>query len=183
VLNYSEKFLKQRSNILNSRRGEVRMNKTVLTPPRKLQIEIIKEINESALYLFQYYVSVITNPIIDLLDDKRVAKTIGWTARKVKDTRLKLQRKEFIYFHHVVKDNCSYNTWVITREEVRIFKEYNNTPIHAKPITITQTHNETVVQIEKHESNVLKPIKQCDHVFELIDDNAEVCILCGEINE
>ena len=28
-----------------------------------------------------------------------------------------------------------------------------------------------------------KPIKQCDHVFEHIDDNAEVCILCGEINE
>ena len=158
------------------------MSKTVLTAPRKLQIEIIKELNETALYLFQYYVSVISNPVIDLLDDKRVAKTIGWTARKVRDTRLKLTKANYIYFHRVIIDSVTYNTWVITKEEVEIFKNNNNSI--NKPKVVISTENRKAITVDDVEyTRAVESTydNDCNHFYNVNPDTQESqCVKCGK---
>ena len=166
-MEYNAKYLTKRCNILNSRRGEVKMSKVTLTAPRQLKIEIVKELNEAALYLFEYYVSAITNPVIDLLDDSRVAKTIGWTTRKVQTTRLKLSKSEFLYFHSVASNNVTYNTWVITKDEVKLFKSYNNS-LKDIPIKVERvvTHETTVTTVA------------CNHEYEYMS-GMYFCRYCG----
>jgi hypothetical protein len=148
---YNENYLNRRYNNFNSRRGDVKMTKAVLTAPRKLKVQIVKELNESALYLFEYYVSAISSPVIDLLDDKVVGRTIGWTTRKTKDMRLRLAKAGYILFHSTVKDNVIYNTWIITKDEVEAFKERNNA-LKDTPIIVTQSasnsETDNVIRVE-----------------------------------
>jgi hypothetical protein len=159
---YSEQFLKKRSTTFNSRRGETRMVNNKLVPKRQLKIDIIKELNESALYLFEYYASVITNPVIDLSNDKQVGKTIGWTARKVKDYRNRLTKAKFILFVTKRKDGNVYNTWIITKEEVDIFNKYGNTSLKvietADGVSVATNSNKKVTGIPSIEEikNTLK---------------------------
>ena len=61
--------------------------------------EVVANTNEVALYLLEYYYSKAGTPNYDY-DDKRVARALDWTERKVKDNRLKLEKAN--YFTKVV---------------------------------------------------------------------------------
>jgi len=87
-----------------------------------IERELVKEINEAALYLYNYYVRTYGNSSIDLLNDLRVAKTIGWTERKVKDYRQKLTKYGYIYFQKKIHENIEYARWIIGKDEVSNFK-------------------------------------------------------------
>jgi len=87
------------------------------------QRELVEELNEVALYLYNYYVSTIGNKNIDLLDDNRVAKVIGWTTRKTKDNRLKLTNAGYIKFIKSKRDNVEIARWILGKEEVANYEE------------------------------------------------------------
>ena len=48
---------------------------------------IIKELNVTAAYLYDYYVSICQIPTWDLTDDEKVSKQIGLTRRQVMENR------------------------------------------------------------------------------------------------
>jgi len=57
----------------------------------KQKLKVIRETNESALFLLEFYMSKSGIQEYSYSDDI-VAKTIEWTPRKVKDNRLKLEQ-------------------------------------------------------------------------------------------
>ena len=99
-----------------------KINKKSLSPSRQEQINIVKDTNEVAVYLYNYYVSVARRTDRDLLNDGRVGAAIGWTARKVRDNRLKLTNTGWIYFKQKKIDGVKYSTWVFGQELVIDFK-------------------------------------------------------------
>ena len=107
-------------------------SKSVHVPSISLQREIVEKTNEVALYLYNYYVSKAKSPSHNLLDDTMVGRSIGWTARKVKDNRLKLTTAGFIYFHHKRHSGVNHFAWVFGEEKIAQYKR------HANDITLTE---------------------------------------------
>ncbi len=99
-----------------------RTNKKSIVPSRQEQIDIVKDTNEVAVYLYNYYVSIAYEPNRNLLDDKLIARAIGWTASKVKKNRLKLTHAGWIYFHQRQFQGIKYATWVFGKDLVIDFK-------------------------------------------------------------
>ncbi len=99
-----------------------KINKKSISPSRQEQINIVKDTNEVALYLYNYYVSVAKRTDRDLLNDARVGGAIGWTARKVRDNRSKLNKAGWIHFQQKKVDGVKYSTWVFSKELVKQFK-------------------------------------------------------------
>ncbi len=61
----------------------------------KWKVEVMKEINESALVLLEYYYSKSGAKNFDYNSDESVAKALGWKTTKVRDNRLRLQSHDF----------------------------------------------------------------------------------------
>ena len=61
--------------------------------------EVMADINEAALVLLEFYYSKSNLPDYDYKDE-RVSKALDWTITKVRDNRIKLEKKE--YFKKVV---------------------------------------------------------------------------------
>ena len=82
---------------------------------------ITKECGGNTLpaYLYNYYVSICQVPSWDLTDDKKVAKQLGVTERKIADTRRALTNKEWIRFDTHKHNGISYGIWYLGREVVR----------------------------------------------------------------
>jgi len=72
---------------------------SVRRPSLSIRRQIVKEINESALYLYEYYTEKIDAPRYDLMDDIKIGKVLGWTTRKTKEYRLKLEDAGWIRFN------------------------------------------------------------------------------------
>ena len=85
------------------------------------QRSITKECSGNVLpaYLYNYYVSICQVPSWDLTDDKKVAKQLGVTERKIADTRRALTNKEWIRFDTHKHNGISYGIWYLGREVVR----------------------------------------------------------------
>ncbi len=90
------------------------------------QRQVIKELGDSALVLMQYYFSNGNSDKVDLLDDTAVAKTLGWTPRKVRDWRSKLTKAGYILLtKHKVKVNgntIEYRLNIFGKDKVAEYK-------------------------------------------------------------
>lgn len=64
--------------------------------PMKERQAVIKETNYQALFLLEYYLSVITRPNY-LMDDKKTADATGLSLRSVKDNLSKLKKKNLFW--------------------------------------------------------------------------------------
>jgi len=71
---------------------------SVRRPSLSIRRQVVKEVNESALYLYEYYTEKIDAPRYDLMDDVKIGKVLGWSARKTKEYRLKLEDAGWIRF-------------------------------------------------------------------------------------
>jgi len=72
--------------------------------------DVVKDTNEVALYLLDYYYSKANTPNYDYLDE-RVAKALDWTTRKVGENRRKLEKAGY-YKKVVVRDRSNSSTLV-----------------------------------------------------------------------
>lgn len=79
---------------------------------------IIKDINISAAYLYDYYISVCQIPVWDLTDDDMVAKQSGMTKRQVADNRRRLTEEGWIRLHTYVADGKKHGEWYIGKAVV-----------------------------------------------------------------
>jgi len=70
--------------------------------------EVVANTNEVALYLLEYYYTKANTPNYDY-DDKRVAKALDWTERKVKDNRLKLEKASY-FLKRVIRSRIDCQT-------------------------------------------------------------------------
>jgi len=144
--NYSEQKLKrkvnQRSNCIMNKKVN---SKSKYVPSLTSQKQIVTSTNEVALFLYNYYISIAMIPHFNLLDDILVGRSIGWTARKVKDNRLKLTKANHIYFHQKRHDGVLHSVWVFGEEEIANYK------LLATDITIVEymNPNETGVVVSK----------------------------------
>lgn len=93
-----------------------KVNKTAAILAEKRQI--IKEINISAAYLYDYYISVCQIPVWDLTDDTLVAKMSGMTKRQVGDNRRLLTDKGWIRLHTYMADGKKHGEWYIGKAVV-----------------------------------------------------------------
>lgn len=93
-----------------------KVNKTAAILAEKRQI--IKEINVSAAYLYDYYISVCQIPVWDLTDDVMVAKMSGMTKRQVGDNRRLLTDKGWIRLHTYMADGKKHGEWYIGKAVV-----------------------------------------------------------------
>jgi hypothetical protein len=112
-------------------RGIVYMNKKhntrkMTTPSRTEQLKLVKDLNEVALYLYTAYIDKAYMPGIDLLDDSKIGRSIGWTARKVKDNRLKLQKAGWIHFSKNIINGITFATWALGKDKVQEYLTYGN---------------------------------------------------------
>lgn len=82
------------------------------------QRKIIKELNVTGAYLYNYYVSICMVPTWDLTDDNKVAKQCGLTPRKVADTRRALTALGWIRFDVFTRLGVKYGLWYIGKEVV-----------------------------------------------------------------
>lgn len=80
--------------------------------------QIIKEVNVSAAYLYDYYISICQIPVWDLTDDESVAKQCGLTKRQVGENRRKLTDAGWIRFDTFVHKGRKYGTWFIGKDVV-----------------------------------------------------------------
>ena len=112
-------------------------SKSKYVPSLASQREVVSTTNEVVLYLYNYYISIAMVPHFNLLDDSVVGKSIGWTARKVKDNRLKLTKAGHIYFHQKRNSGVLHSVWVFGKEEIENYK------LLAKDISIVEYVNET----------------------------------------
>lgn len=80
--------------------------------------QIIKEINISAAYLYDYYISMCQIPVWDLTDDTLVAKMSGMTKRQVGDNRRLLTEKGWIRLHTYMADGKKHGEWYIGKDVV-----------------------------------------------------------------
>ena len=94
-------------------------------PSLKEQKMLIKDVNEVALYLYNYYVSTYGNSSIDLLDDIQVGKTVGWTPRKVRDNRNKLVKAGWIWFSRAKHGAITNSVWVLGKELTAKYNKYS----------------------------------------------------------
>ena len=138
-------WLKENINM----RGTIYMNKKhnsrkMMTPSRTEQKDLVAELNEVALYLYMAYIDKAYVAGIDLLDDAKVGKSIGWTARKVKDNRLKLQSKGWIYFNKTAAKGITFATWALGRDKVTEYKLYGN---EFDTVTTTSTELGTAIEV------------------------------------
>ena len=83
---------------------KVKKSAAILEEKRK----IIREINISAAYLYDYYISVCQIPVWDLTDDDMVAKQSGMTKRQVADNRRRLTEEGWIRLHTYMADGKWY---------------------------------------------------------------------------
>ena len=125
--NNNTHWLKENINM----RGTVYMNKKhnsrkMMTPSRTEQLHLVRELNEVALYLYMAYIDKAYTPGVDLLDDTKVGKSIGWTSRKVKDNRLKLQKAGWIYFNKTSSKGITFATWALGKDKVDEYMKYGN---------------------------------------------------------
>ncbi len=120
---YNEEQLKrkinQRSNCIMNKKTN---SKSKYVPSLSNQKDIVKSTNEVALYLYNYYISIAMVPHFNLLDDTIVGRSIGWTARKVKDNRLKLTKANLIYFHQKRSGGVLHSVWVFGENEIKDYK-------------------------------------------------------------
>jgi len=79
----------------------------------RIEREIASTIGEASLYLYRYYSVKATEIWIDLLDDTKVGRAIGWSKRKVQYHRLRLQEHGWIYFESRIIDGMKHNHYVI----------------------------------------------------------------------
>lgn len=93
-----------------------KVNKTAAILAEKRQI--IKEINISAAYLYDYYISVCQIPVWDLTDDTLVAKMSGMTKRQVGDNRRLLTDRGWIRLHTYMADGKKHGEWYIGKAVV-----------------------------------------------------------------
>ncbi len=77
--------------------------------------ELIKEFNQNTTpaFLYDYYISICQRPTWDLTDDAKVAKETGLSPRTVKETRLKLQRAQWIRLDTFKYRGVKYALWFI----------------------------------------------------------------------
>ena len=85
------------------------------------QRTITKEAKGNVLpaYLYNYYISICQIPTWDLTNDKKVAKQLGITERKVADTRRLLTKNEWIRLDTHKHGGITYAIWYLGREVVR----------------------------------------------------------------
>ena len=125
-----KKSINQRSVYYMNKKTHSKTKVTLSLPEQR---KLVKDVNETALYLYNYYVTASQIPHFNLLNDSLVGRAIGWSARKVKDNRLKLSKAKWIYFHQVKHKGVIYSAWVFGEEEIERFKS------NAHDISITET--------------------------------------------
>ena len=85
--------------------------------------EIMSDIGDAALILFEYYLSKSGTPNFDY-SDKKAANALGWTIRKVLDVRLKLTKAGyFLQRKGKYNDGSLIVTTYLGKEEVSKTKE------------------------------------------------------------
>ena len=80
--------------------------------------QIIKEADVTAAYIYDYYVTICQIPSWDLTDDKKVAKQVGLSTRRVADTRRKLTKLGWIRFDTHMHKGIKHGLWYIGKEVV-----------------------------------------------------------------
>ena len=100
-------------NIRNSYRIGAGCRVKRKSPNMRIEREIASTIGEASLYLYRYYSVKATEIWIDLLDDTKVGRAIGWSKRKVQYHRLRLQEHGWIYFESRIIDGMKHNHYVI----------------------------------------------------------------------
>ena len=80
--------------------------------------QIIKDVNVTAAYLYDYYVSICQIPTWDLTDDAKIAKQIGLSPRQVMENRRKLTEAKWIRFEVLTNKGRRVGTWFIGKDVV-----------------------------------------------------------------
>ena len=88
----------------------------VMLETRAIDREFNSRLTPSALY--NYYISICTNPMWDLTNNKKIGKELGHTERAVKDNRAKLSKAGWIKFDVHSYKGVRYGTWYLGKEVV-----------------------------------------------------------------
>lgn len=112
----TERALENSQHILS--RAFIDRNRTVPQAILEEKRQIIKEADVTAAYLYDYYVTICQIPSWDLTNDKKIAKQIGLTLRKVADTRRKLAKLGWIRFDTHAYKGVKYGLWYLGKEVV-----------------------------------------------------------------
>lgn len=92
--------------------------------------EVMKLVNDAGLILLEFYLAKANVPQYEYRDDK-TALALGWTVRKVQDTRRKLESKDL--FSQEVYGSGTRKA-VITKVAERFTKGYNKQEVDAELI-------------------------------------------------
>ena len=118
-MNYTAEELINSLNIFRkaiTAKGQTTMKERALKLPIKR--ELVKDINEAAMYLYEYYHSIANSPAHNLLDDEKVGKAVGWSARKVRDYREKLTKAGWILFIHKRNRGTANLVFILGKDKV-----------------------------------------------------------------
>lgn len=85
------------------------------------RVDFVKEAGEIGLFLYEYYLDKADSPVHNLLDDNRVAKALGWTARKTAYNRLALEKAGWIRFTKQVHKGTTNLLFILGKDKVSEF--------------------------------------------------------------
>ena len=92
--------------------------------PRSVKKELVRECDEAALYLYEYYLETLTKDAYSLVDDNHiVGEEIGWSTRRVDNYRSKLTKGGWIRFVHEKHEDSTRFIFVLGKDKVA---EYEN---------------------------------------------------------
>ena len=84
---------------------------------RAIDREFGSKLTPSALY--SHYITICQNTTWDLLNDEKIAKSLGYTTRSVQDTRRKLAKAGWIRFDKFKFKGIEYGIWYIGKDVVK----------------------------------------------------------------
>ena len=73
--------------------------------------------------LYNYYISVCSIYSYNLMDDTKVGRQVGYSARNVADTRRKLAKAGWIHFEVFTHKGVEYGKWYIGEDVVRLYRD------------------------------------------------------------
>jgi hypothetical protein len=122
MLNYNDNYLKKGLIVYPP---ELQMKRSVLMLSKDDRRELIQEVGDSALLLYEFYIEHKGWRHFNPLDYASIGSKIGWTARKTENTKGKLVKSGYLL---VIKDTLK-DSSVIYRVLLgkRIVDLYNKT--------------------------------------------------------
>ena len=132
-MNYSENYLKVGTIVYPPKLTQYR-NLFMLTPDQKT--EVAKLTNDSALRLYEFFITKKSWKHFNPTDYERIGKVLGWTARKTESNKTLLTKANYLLIKKdTLKDSTKIYRVLLGKPIIEHYNETNEFPSDTEAFT------------------------------------------------